>query len=426
MSNRYSIMENELKILWDLLTAFGVGLLIGIERGWKGRVKEEGDRVAGIRTFALTGILGGITGRLSVLIGDWLPAAAFFAFASVVAVAHFVGAKESEDIGFTTSVALLITFSLGIWASFGSHIYVFGVAVLVVALLGYKPELHKWIGNIETKEIYAGIKLLVLSVILLPLLPNQGYGPFEALNPYWLWWMVVLITGLSFIGYVTITHFGDRVGVLLTALVGGLASSTAVTLSLAHMAKRTRVSPIFMAGILIASAIMFIRVLIEVAVVNTELLYTLWIPVLAMFAVILIGMFWLWKSNNENEDEKKPSLKLDNPFQISTALKFGILLGVVLLLAEAMEEWFGDEGIYVLSVISGLMDVDAITLSLSKMAINELSETTAVTGIILATITNTLVKGFMFAFLTNIKVSAKLILVMAGSGAVGLLTILIM
>lgn len=417
-------MENELKILWDLLTAFGVGLLIGIERGWKGRIKEEGDRVAGIRTFALTGILGGIIGRLSVLMGDWLVAAAFLSFAAVVAIAHFVGARESEDIGFTTSVALLITFSLGIWATFGSHIYIFGVAVLVVALLGYKPELHKWIRNIDTKEIYAGIKLLVISVILLPLLPNQGYGPFEALNPYWVWWMVVLITGLSFVGYVAISHFGDRIGVLLTALTGGLASSTAVTLSLAYMAKRTRVSNIFMIGVLIASAIMFIRVLIEVAVVNTELLFTLWIPILVMFVVTLTGMLWLWQQNNENEENERPPLELENPFQISTALQFGLLLAVVLLLAETVKEWFGDEGIYVLSVVSGLMDVDAITLSLSKMAIDDLNEKTAVAGIILATTTNTLVKGVMFAFLTDIKISLKLLLVMAGSGAAGILTIL--
>jgi len=420
------MMENELKILWDLLTAFGVGLLIGIERGWKGRVKEEGDRVAGIRTFALTGILGGIIGRLSVSMGDWLVAAAFLSFAAVVAIAHFVGARESEDIGFTTSVALLITFSLGVWAAFGSHIYVFSVAVLVVALLGYKPEIHNWIKNIETKEIYAGIKLLIISVILLPLLPDQGYGPFEALNPYWLWWMVVLITGLSFVGYVAISHFGDQIGVLLTALTGGLASSTAVTLSLAHMANRTRVSNIFMAGVLIASAIMFIRVLIEVAVVNAKLLNMLWLPLLVMFVCTLLGIAWLWKSSGGKDEEEKPPLKLENPFQISTALQFGILLGFVLLLAEAMKEWFGDEGIYVLSVVSGLMDVDAITLSLSKMAMEELTENVAVTGIILASITNTLVKGMMFAFITNIKIAAKLLLIMTGIGASGILTILIM
>lgn len=419
------MMENELKILYDLLTAFGVGLLIGIERGWQGRVKEEGDRVAGIRTFALTGILGGIMGIISGHFGEWLLAAAFLSFTTVVAVSYYIGVKESDDIGFTTSVALLITFSLGIWASFGSHLYVFIVAVIVVTLLGYKPDIHKWIKNIETKEIYAGIKLLIISVILLPLLPDKGYGPYEALNPYWLWLMVVLITGLSFIGYLTISHFGDRIGVLLTALTGGLASSTAVTLSLANMAKRTRVSNIFMAGVLIASGIMFIRVVIEVMVVNMKLLEALWPPLLVMFVLNLSGIFWLLKSGKKQENEKNPPLKLENPFQISTALKFGVLLGAILVLSEAMKAWFGDGGVYVLSVVSGLMDVDAITLSLSKMATSELSEKVAVTAIVLATITNTLIKGIMFAFITKIRLSLKLILVLAVSSVGGLLTVLL-
>ncbi|MFN2396850.1 MAG: MgtC/SapB family protein [Bacteroidales bacterium] len=417
-------MEIEIQILWDFLTALGVGLLIGIERGWKGRVKDEGDRVAGIRTFALTGLLGGIIGILSGLVGEWLLAAAFFSFTLLVAVAHFVSSRESEDVGITTEVALLITFSLGIWTSFGSPINVFIVAVIVVAFLGYKPEIHKWIKNIETKEIYAGIKFLIISVIMLPLLPDQGYGPFEALNPYWLWWMVVLITGLSFIGYLSIKKLGDRIGVLLTALTGALASSTAVTLSLANMAKKTRVSNIYMAGVLIASVIMFIRVMIEVAIVNAKLISTLWPPVLSMIIFTLLGIFWLWKSGREKDDKKKSPLKLKNPFQIKMAILFAVLLAVMLLLAEAMKVWFGDEGIYILAVVSGLMDVDAITLSLSKMATEELTEQVAVTGIVIAAVTNTIAKGLLFAFITNVKLSVKLILVMVGSGVTGILVVL--
>jgi len=416
-------MDTEYVIALDLLTAFGVGLLIGIERGWKGRTKEEGDRTAGIRTFALTGILGGVIGRLSMLTGEWVLPGAFVAISIVISVAYFIGAKESDDIGFTTSVALLITFSLGIWAVFGDHLYVLGVAVLVVAMLGYKPVIHKWLDNIDSNEIYAGIKLLIISIILLPLLPNEGYGPYEAINPYWIWWMVVLITGLSFIGYITITHLGDRVGVFLTALTGGLASSTAVTLSLAHMANRSRVSPIFMAGVLIASSIMFIRVLIEVVIVHTKLLSILWLPIVVMFIVMLLGMFWLYLPGQDDNDNDRQSLTLENPFQIGTALKYGVLLGIVLLLTEAIKDSFGEKGIYVLSFVSGLMDIDAITLSLSKLAIEEISNIVAAKGIILASIANTLVKGMMFAVLTEIKVSLKLILITLASGAAGLVTV---
>ncbi|MCA1760911.1 MAG: DUF4010 domain-containing protein [Bacteroidales bacterium] len=236
--------------------------------------------------------------------------------------------------------------------------------------------------------------------------------------------MVVLITGLSFIGYLSTKKFGDRIGVLLTALTGALASSTAVTLSLANMAKKTSVSNIYMAGVLIASVIMFIRVMIEVAVVNIELIHALWPSILSMVILTSLGIFWLWKSGREKDDKQKPPLKLKNPFQIRTAILFAVLLAIILLLAEAMKVWFGDEGIYVLSFVSGLMDVDAITLSLSKMAIEGLTEQVAVTGIVLAAVTNTIIKGLMFAFITNVKLSVKLILVMVGSGVAGILVVL--
>lgn len=416
-------MDPDLKVLWDLTTAFAVGLLIGIERGWKGRAKEEGSRIAGVRTFTLAGILGGITGQLALVAGHWLVGAAFISFAILLAVAHYVGSKGSTDVGITSQVALLITFLLGTWACFVNHIYVFGAAVVVLVLLGYKEEFHKVIRNISTEEIFAGIKLLVISVILLPILPDRGYGPFQALNPYWIWWMVVLITGLSFVGYVATSHFGDRIGILLTAVTGALASSTAVTLSLAQMGKQRQASALLMAGVLIASVIMLIRVVIEVAVVNHGLLAQLWIPVTAMTAVTLLGIGWLWLSGDDSSGEKKQPLALTNPFQLKMALKFGILLGVIILLAAALKEWFGARGIYVLSVVSGLLDVDAITISLSKMATRELGDITAARGIILAAITNTFVKGLMFAFITKDKDSAKLILMMTAAGGAGLLGI---
>jgi len=417
-------MENDLKVVWDLITALGIGLLIGIERGWKGREIEDGNRVAGIRTFTLSAILGGVSAQLALVAGHWLLPASLVSFAIIIAIAHYVGSQKREDIGSTTPVALLITFSLGVWSAFESHLYVFAVAVVVVVLLGFKPVIHGAIRNIGAEEIYAGIKLLVISVLMLPLLPDQGYGPYAAINPYWIWWMVVLITGLSFIGYVAIKHLGDHVGILLTAITGGLASSTAVTLSLAQMAKRSRVSPVFMAGVLIASSIMLLRVVIEVGVVNPALLQILWVPILAMLATTIAGMLWLWKSDGMDSQNQQGPLTLSNPFQLSSAIKFGLLLGIVILLTSAMQEWFGEGGIYLLAIVSGLMDVDAITLSLSRKALEGLSEEAAVRGIILAAITNTLTKGFMFAFITDFRTSLKLILIMIASGAAGLVAIL--
>lgn len=417
-------MEYDIRILWNLLTAFGIGMLIGIERGWKGRDREEGERVAGIRTFTLTGVLGGITGHIYLQTSEWFLAASFLGFTIVVAVAHFIRSREKDDIGITTQVALLITFLLGAWSSFGFHAYVFGVAVAVVALLGYKPEIHRFVKNIGTEEIYAGIKLLIISVILLPLLPNEGYGPWQALNPYWLWWMVVLITGLSFIGYVGIKHLGERKGVLLTSIAGGMASSTAVTLSMAQMAKKTVVAPVFMTGVLVASLIMLLRVCIEVIIVNSGLMLLLWMPILVMLLATLSGIFWMFKTRSQPVNENSTEIDLQNPFQMKTAIQFAFLLGLILLLSEGMKEWYGDEGIYALSLISGLMDVDAITLSLSRMAMDDLNDKVAVTGIVLAVFSNTLVKGLMFSFLTKFRATLKLLFIMICSGAAGLITII--
>ncbi len=410
-------MEAEFSIVVKLLAALGAGLLIGIERGWSGQQKEE-ERVAGIRTFSLIGLLGGVWAILSTHVGDWIVALAFFAIAALAIASYIVDARYSEDRGTTTAYTQMMTFALGAWAAFGYYMYALGVAVVVVALLGMKPVLHKWLRGLETQEIYAGIKMLVISLILLPLLPNQGYGPWEAINPRWIWWMVVLISGISFLGYFAIKYSGDRVGTLLTSITGGLASSTAVTLSMSNFARKHGVRSVFMGGVMIASSIMFIRIMIEVAIVNPVLLDRLVLPMVVMFGAVLAGGFWLW--NRKEDDQGPTSLKINNPFNIGTALKFGLFLGLILFLSTAMQEWFGDRGIYILAIVSGLMDVDAITLSLSRLSRDELSEEVAIFGIMLGAVTNTLTKGFLFAFFAGFKDSLRLIGLMLLAVVLGL------
>jgi uncharacterized membrane protein (DUF4010 family) len=416
-------MDTDIDIIVHLLTALAIGLLIGIERGWSGKKEEEGDRVAGIRTFSLIGLLGGIWAILSNFVGPWVLGIAFAAVAAMAVASYVVEAKRNQDIGTTTAYTKMLTFSLGAWAAFGYHLLALGATTLVVALLGLKPVLHKWIRGIETKEIYAGIKLLVISLILLPLLPNQGYGPWEAINPRWIWWMVVLISGISFTGYFAIKYVGNRLGTLVTSITGGLASSTAVTLSMANFAKNQVTKSLFMAGVMIASSIMFIRILVEVSIVNPSLLETLWIPIVVMFIAVLTGGLWLL--SKKSRDEHDPHIEIENPLKLLTAVKFGLLLGVILFLSVAMKEWFGDEGIYLLSVISGLMDVDAITLSLSRLAIDDISDDVAVLGIILASVTNTMTKGIIFAFIAGFKKSLQLLGLMALAAILGIGTALL-
>ena len=416
-------MEQEYQIVIHLLSALAIGLLIGIERGWSGRKEEEGARIAGMRTFSLIGLLGGVAAEVSKILGEWIIAAFIIAITALIIVGHIFETRKSGDIGTTTAFSMMLTFLLAVWAALGFYVYALGASVLVVALLGMKPVLHKWLSNIETEEVYAGIKLLIISVILLPLLPNEGYGPWESLNPYWIWWMVVLICGISFVGYFAIKHIGNRMGTLVTSITGGLASSTAVTLSLAQFARQYKIKNLFTGGVMIASSIMFIRVIVEVAVVNASLLHPLWIPILLMFLSVLGGGYFLWKQNTDVGQE--PELKLDNPFKITMAIKFGVLLAFIMVLAAAMQEWFGDQGIYVLSIVSGLADVDAITISLSRLALGELSEQVAVMGIVLASGMNTIVKGAIFAFFVGFKESLQLIGLLFLSAIIGIVTALV-
>lgn len=417
-------MVQEYQIVIHLLSALAIGLLIGIERGWSGRKEEEGARIAGMRTFSLIGLLGGVAAEVSNILGEWIIVAFIIAITALIIVGHIFETRKSGDIGTTTAFSMMLTFLLAVWAALGFYVYALGASVLVVALLGMKPVLHKWLKNIETEEVYAGIKLLIISVILLPLLPNEGYGPWEALNPYWIWWMVVLICGISFVGYFAIKHIGNRMGTLVTSITGGLASSTAVTLSLAQFARQYKIKNLFTGGVMIASSIMFIRVMVEVAVVNASLLHPLWIPILLMFLSVLGGGYFLWKQNTDVGQE--PELKLDNPFKITMAIKFGVLLAFIMVLAAAMQEWFGDQGIYMLSIVSGLADVDAITISLSRLALGELSEQVAVMGIVLASGMNTIVKGFIFAFFVGYKESLQLIGLLFLSAAIGIITALVL
>ncbi|MDR9419894.1 MgtC/SapB family protein [Gracilimonas sp.] len=407
--------------------ALGVGLLIGIERGWHGRKEDEGDRIAGIRTFSLSGLLGGIWAVLIPYTGEWILGMVFLAFTGLIIASYVFEQKvlDEKDIGITTEVGLLITYSLGAWAALGYQIESLASAVVVMTILSVKPVLHGWLQKIEVEVIYAGIKLLIISVILLPLLPNQGYGPWDTLNPYWIWWMVVLISGLSFIGYLLVKYVGQDKGTILTSIIGGLASSTAVTISLAQFAKQYEKAQhrIFIAGVLIASTIMLGRVFIEVSVVNPALLTPLWIP-LAVMLVLTVGcVIWLWLKSEKESPEENPTLDLGNPLQLPTALKFGALLAVILVLATALQEWFGDQGIYLLSLLSGLMDVDAITLSLSKMAQSEITASVATLGIVIAVISNTIVKAGLFIFWVGWKKSIELLWMILLISAGGVLSV---
>ncbi|TCK18697.1 uncharacterized membrane protein (DUF4010 family) [Thiogranum longum] len=379
--------------LTELGIALAIGLLVGIERGWTERSAEEGSRIAGIRTFGLLGLLGGLWALLAEDMGDILLGISFLSLTGILIAGYWRERQTDHDLGITTLVAALITFALGALAIRGQiHIAISG-AVVTVTLLSLKPVLHGWLRRLEPEAFYAALKLLLISVVLLPALPNQGYGPWQAFNPYQVWWMVVLIAGLSFAGYLAMKLVGARRGIILTGLFGGVVSSTATTLTFSRLARQIDMGRVLSVGALIASATMFPRVLIEVSIINPALLPHLAAP-LGLITLVAAGYSaWLWHGTGNSGDAA--ALRLENPLQLKSALQFGLLLAAIMILAEASRAWLGETGIYLLAAISGLADVDAITLSLANMARADLAADVASRAILLATLVNTLVKGIL-------------------------------
>jgi len=263
-------MAETYDLVLNLLAALTIGLLVGTERGWRDREAHEGGRIAGIRTFSLIGLLGGVSALLAQESSALVIAAVFVPVVALIIVAYVLGYRQSQDLGTTSAFAMMLVFALAAWSTYGYTVIAIATTIVVTALLGYKPTLHRLLQKVTTEELFSGIKFLMISAVLLPMLPNEGYGPWEAFNPFWIWLMVVLISGLSFAGYIAIRLMGDRMGTLITAVAGGLASSTAVTITLSHFARRHGGKSLFLGGILVAAIIMFGRVVVEVALVNRD------------------------------------------------------------------------------------------------------------------------------------------------------------
>ncbi|MBK1692803.1 MgtC/SapB family protein [Ectothiorhodospira mobilis] len=406
---------------YTLALALALGLLIGLERGWKERLLEEGQRVAGIRTFALIGLLGGVAGLLTTDHGPLLLVLPLATLAAVLIAAHVLSQRQDQDMGITGVVASLLTFCFGAMATLDMPRLAAACAVVTAILLGVKPVLHAWVRRLEERELYATFKMLLISVVILPLLPNQGYGPWEALNPHRIWWMVVLIAGISFVGYFAMRIVGERRGILATGLLGGLASSTAVTVNFARIARRNPAgSGVLAAGILVAGATMFPRMLAVTWVLNAGLGQQLLVPVLAMMGVVYLGAALLWRDREAVSSTGRAALH--NPFELRPALIFAALLAAIVLLSRGLSESFGDTGLYLLSLASGLADVDAITLSVADMTREGLGLPTATLAILIAAFSNTLVKAGLSLGIGGLRLGVRVALPMALAVATGALT----
>ena len=377
-----------------LAIALAVGLLIGAEREWSQRYEKNERVMAGIRTFGLLGLLGAVAVLLSDAVGQYAWAFMLVAVGLLVVAGYIAEARATGDWGMTTEVAMLLTFGLGIMAASGDHAMAAGLGVLVAGLLSLKRLLHTQVHRLTPQEVSGALALLFISVVMLPLLPNQTYGPYGVLNPYVIWWMVVAITGLGFVAYVSMRMTGQRSGILLTSVLGGLVSSTAMTLTLARLSKTLSQPDTLSAGLLLSSALMFPRVLVVSAVVAPPLLAVLIWPLVLAMICYLFGAAWLTLASTKHAQDTQQAVDtgLQNPFQIGQALRFTLILVVIMFAVEVARDYFGDAGVWVMAAISGAADVDAINLSLSRIAGGELSVLLAAQGILIAALSNSLFK----------------------------------
>jgi uncharacterized membrane protein (DUF4010 family) len=411
-------MSEEQQVFYYLSVALAIGLLIGVERGWQEREAKEGTRVAGLRTHGLIGLLGGGMALLTEQFGSLFLGLAFIGVAGTLTTVYVVNLhRGNDDVGITSLVTGLLTFVFGALAAMGEVAVAAAFAVVTTLLLSYKPALHHWVSALEAKELRAGIKLLLISVVLLPILPNQGYGPWQALNPYTIWWMVVLIAAISFVGYFAIKIAGARRGTVFTGLFGGLASSTALTLHFSRMSRRNAaLAPMLATGVLLACGTMFPRMLLVASVLNPDLFKLLLVPAAVMALLTYVPALMYWRAQSQQKTEVVSPL--NNPLELKTALSFGLLLALVMLLGNALQNWFGEAGVLVLAAASGVADVDAITLSLARMSQDALVMPVAVTGIVVAAAVNSLVKGGMAMFVGGHKIGLRVGLPLLG-GAIG-------
>lgn len=376
-----------------LAVALLLGALIGLERGWEARDKKAGERIAGIRTHALTGLLGGIGALLTETLSTWIFPVMFLGLTGICLVAYRTRTAEVRDYSITGIVGLMLTFCFGAIAVSVDLTLATAAAVITAIVLDNKQEIHGLVNQLQSHELDAGLKLLLITVVMLPLLPNEGMGPGGVLNPYEIWWMVVLIASVSFVGYFAIRVGGTEKGLLFTSLFAGLSSSTALTL---HFSRQSRdapqISPILAAGILLACGTMFPRILVYCVAINPALLPRLTAPVVVMSLMLFIPALVIWRSHRKGLSVEQPALTA-NPLELKSALVFGVLLTTILFLGEGLRDWLGNAGIYVLAATSGVADVDAITLSLTRMSQTSIDAQTAITGIVIAASVNNLIKA---------------------------------
>jgi len=381
-------------LLSRLAVAFGIGLLIGIERGWKSRAAQPGSRAAGIRTFAVTGLLGGIVGALAQAAGGpvgagVLLAIGFAAYAGVIALFTRDENRAAKSVSATTAIAGMATFALGAYALIGDMRVAAAAAVAITGILAMREDLHGWIAELTWPELRSALVLLAMTFIILPIVPDDPIGPFGGVNARQVWLIAIVLAGVSFLGYAAVKYVGARRGILLAAAAGGLVSSTAVAATSARRAAAGEGSPrLLAAGVALATAISFLRVVVIAAALQPVLLRWLAPPLVtaAIVAAAYAVASVYWRPDGSGRHR---AVAFRNPFGFWSVVGFALLLGAVIVIGRVLGEQLGSTGAIVGAAAMGLADVDAVTVSMARLVPQPLGPTAATFAILAAVLSNT-------------------------------------
>lgn len=383
---------NDLDLALRFAAALGLGVLLGLERE---RTKGPEGSFAGVRTFGLMALTGAVAGYVDQALGLPLLALAMFASVAALVVVSYVVTARRGDVGGTSEVSAVLALAIGLLCQRGQVGMAAALAVASTLVLVLKDWLHRLASRVESADVEATLKFAIITLIVLPLVPDRGLGPppLDAVNPRHVWLMVVLISGLNFASYILVKVVGTEHGITLGGVLGGLVSSTALTLGFSQRSRQPEaVGRSLALGILIAWGIMFFRIIGLVALVNREMARLLVVPLTIMGGASLVACLVLWHGRPAPGREKVSGG--ENPFELGQAIQFGLLYGVVTFVAKAAARSFGDAGIYLASGLAGLTDVDAIALSMASMtADGSAAFPVGARAVVIAVLANTAVKA---------------------------------
>ncbi len=414
----------------EIVRAFSVVLAIGLVAGLERErhaMAEGRPMFGGARTYPLIALLGAASGLLATAWSWWIVVPTLFALAGLVGAQYVREAGADRDVGLTSEVAALFLFVIALipfaplpdTSRLDALLLTAGLGAILLALLAMSQVLHAFAGQLSAEDVRATVSFSLIAAVALPLLPDVSMGPGGALNPFWIGVVVVLIAAVGFAGYVAVRLWGARRGMAVTALAGGLVSSTAVTLTFSGKGRDApSLAPACALAVGLACVTMLPRMLVEVAAIRRALLMPALYPIGAMLVAGAIGLWALWRRAEETPEETEPTLR--NPFRLTQAVQLGVAYALVRVIAALAHDWFGDGGLYVTSVLAGLTDVDAITISVARMhAQSALSDHTAVMAITLAATSNTVVKAGLALSLGGRAVGLPVLAVLGPAAVIG-------